>query len=170
MIGTFLGAHVTLWLVLLTALIIRAIYDRKYFLLPNQLVFLAGVVTLIDKLLLLAEHLSPIVLLNAVLGALAFGGLFYAIYIVSSGKWIGGGDVKLGYVLGAWLGGILLSFGAIFAASLIGTAIAGVLMAGKKATLASKLPFGPLLIIGFIIMYFFGPYFATHYGVILGIH
>ena len=70
--------------------------------------------------------------------------------------WIGFGDVKLGLGLGLLLGNWLLAFAALFIANLIGTLLVlPSMMRGKIAKQTSRICFGPLLIVGFLLAWFF---------------
>jgi len=146
-----------LWLPLLVILIALAVYDIRYMELPDRLTGAAGAIVIGQLLIRLAIFDGRInTLTSAVLGFLAFGGLFYVLFQVSSGRWIGGGDVKLGFVMGAWLGGILPNLLVIFVASLLGTTIALVLLLTHRAGLKTKIPFGPLLIVAIFITQLYG--------------
>lgn len=93
-------------------------------------------------------------LLSLLIGAL-IGGFFYALIIITRGKGMGGGDVKLGAFIGIMLGfpnallALILSFitGAIFSIGLI--------ISGKKH-FGQTIPFGPFLVIGSLITLFWG--------------
>lgn len=150
----YLGA----WLSLVVLGVALAVYDLRYMRLPNKLIVVAGAIVLVYTLLkVLQTDISY--LLDSLWGLVAFGGLFYVLFQVSDGKWIGGGDVKLGFVLGAWLADYRLSFLAIFIASLVGTLYVGWLALNKKVSWQARLPFGPLLL--------FGTFLATLYGQML---
>jgi leader peptidase (prepilin peptidase)/N-methyltransferase len=96
---------------------------------------------------------------NSLLGILVGGGSLLLVawgYSLVTGKeGMGGGDIKLLAMIGAFLGwkGVLFT---IMASSFIGTAIGLVLMvrAGKGMKLA--VPFGPFLSLGAIIYLYFG--------------
>lgn len=93
--------------------------------------------------------------LLSLLMAFLIGGFFYSLIVVTKGKGMGGGDVKLGAFMGIMLGfphalfALVLSFltGAIFSISLI--------IAGKKH-FGQTIPFGPFLVLGSLIMLFWG--------------
>ena len=74
---------------------------------------------------------------------LAFAGVLGGLYMLSKGKWLGLGDVKLAAMLGIVSGP--LSFFILILASLIGSAVGIYLMIFKKAGLKAELPFGTLL-------------------------
>ncbi len=81
---------------------------------------------------------------------------FLAIVLVSRGKWMGLGDVKLAFLMGLFLGfpNILI---ALFFAFLIGAIIGVGLILAKRKTLKSEVPFGPFLVTGTFIALFWGP-------------
>ncbi|EKE05255.1 MAG: hypothetical protein ACD_19C00380G0002 [uncultured bacterium] len=94
-------------------------------------------------------------LFYGILMGFLIGGFFLSLIIVTSGKGMGGGDVKLGAFMGLVLGfpqaifAVVLSFliGAIFAVALI--------ISGKKH-FGQTIPFGPFLVLGSLIMLFWG--------------
>jgi leader peptidase (prepilin peptidase)/N-methyltransferase len=67
---------------------------------------------------------------------------------------MGGGDVKLLGMVGAFLGWKSV-FLTLFFASLLGTVISLTLIASKKKTIEDYVPFGPYLGIGAIISLFY---------------
>jgi leader peptidase (prepilin peptidase)/N-methyltransferase len=143
------------WLVFIVGFMALIIYDLRWMLLPNVIVLPLTVLSLVYVLVyaLLAGNIA--VITDAILGMASIGGLFYILFQTSSGKWIGGGDVKLGFVLGILAGGLMEGLMVIFIASLLGTLFA-ILSAGhKKQTLKKRIPFGPFLIIALIIVYLF---------------
>jgi len=117
------------------------------------LVFLA-IVQLVVQLIFFNAGLS--LLLSAFWGILFSAGLFYGIFIISNGAWIGGGDVKLAIALGILLGGPMKVLLMIFLASFVGSIISITLIATKKLKQNSLIPFGPLLILSTIVCYLFG--------------
>ncbi|KAF0185560.1 MAG: leader peptidase (prepilin peptidase) / N-methyltransferase [Nitrospirae bacterium] len=91
---------------------------------------------------------------NSLIGlALGFG-LFYLIALLSRGG-MGGGDIKMMGMVGAFLGwkGVLLT---TFIGSLTGALVGIALMAASKAGRKTKIPFGPYLALGSLISLFFG--------------
>jgi prepilin signal peptidase PulO-like enzyme (type II secretory pathway) len=76
--------------------------------------------------------------------------------MVSKGKWIGYGDVRLGLVTGTLLADPELAVAMIFVASLIGTLVVLPALLKGRRTLASRLPYGPFLIAGTAIILLFG--------------
>ncbi|MEK7562123.1 MAG: A24 family peptidase [Patescibacteria group bacterium] len=132
------------------ALIIIFIYDLKHYLIPDKVLFPAIGVALIYRLFL-NFSLIPNFLLATVIGS----GFFLAIFLVSRGKWMGFGDVKLAILMGFLLGfpNILV---ALFLSFFFGAIIGVILMALQKKGLKSEIPFGPFLIVGTFLTLFWG--------------
>lgn len=160
-------AILVLWLMFLVGFVALAVYDLKWMLLPDKIVFPLTYLAAAQCILLFL--LSPgIAQTIAIFSSVAIGaGIFYIVFQLSQGKWIGGGDVKLGLLLGLVLAdGGLMTF-AIFAASVAGTLISLPLIALGKADRHSHIPFGPFLIFGAIIARLFGAAFIAWYKQLL---
>lgn len=145
------------WLIFLVGFVALSLYDLKWFLLPDVFVFpliALAVVQVVGQLLLFNGTWQE--LLSSVMGAVVMSGLFYLIFVVSKGKWIGFGDVKLAIVLGLLAGGALPALLVLFVASVIGSILALPLVLAGKANRKSQLPFGPMLIAGTIVVVLFG--------------
>lgn len=153
-----------LWLILLVGLIALAVYDLKWMLLPNRIIrpllFIALVMALVT-VIGSTGHLKA--LLNVFLAVLIGGGIFYVLFQVSKGKWIGGGDVRLGLVLGLVMSTPGKSILLIFLASVIGTAFSLPLLATNKLKRNSVIPFGPFLIIAAVIVELLGHFILSWY-------
>jgi len=127
--------------VLLPALIAITGIDLQHQLIPDAIT-LPGI--LVGLLLNLATGRMSWV--ESVIGIFLGGGLFFLIILVSRGG-MGGGDLKLGAMLGAFLGWKALLFGlfvAIVLGGVIGTAFLATGVRGRK----DPIPFGPFLAAG----------------------
>lgn len=147
-----------LWLVAGVMLAILFIYDLKWLLLPDKVVFPligVGVLTVIAKLIT-AQDIT-VTLINTAFAALILSGIYLIVFIWSKGSWIGFGDVKLGLALALLLGDWQLALLTLFLANLIGCIVVIPAMAQNKLKRSSHIPFGPFLIAGFIIAGLFGP-------------
>lgn len=151
-----------IWLPLLTTLVALLLYDLKWMLLPNKLVAWAFGLSVVQLGLRVgfSDHKISVIL-QAILSAVVLGGLFYLLFIISEGKWIGGGDVKLGVVLGLVVGRPSLAVGVLFLASLLGTIYSLPQLLNHKLKTSSKIPFGPFLIIATLVVYLFGSSLQT---------
>lgn len=152
------------WLTSLVGLIALVVYDLKWMLLPNRIVFPVMVIATVGvggDVLLFNDGLH--VLLKALASLLIAGGIFYVLFQISGGKWIGGGDVKLGFALGLLLAGPAEAFLMLFFASILGLLFSLPVVFLKKTKLSSQIPFGPFLIAATIIAKLFGTSLITWY-------
>ncbi len=146
-----------IWLVMLVGFTALAVYDIKWFLLPDVIVWpliCLAVVQVVGGWLLFDHAWTQ--LAQPAAGVVAISGTFYLLYVVSKGEWIGFGDVKLGVALGLLAGSPLHAFLLLLTASLTGTLIALPMVVRGKANRKSHLPFGPLLIFGSVVVALFG--------------
>ncbi|HET9173767.1 MAG TPA: prepilin peptidase [Candidatus Saccharimonadales bacterium] len=160
-----------IWLVELIGLMALLVYDVRWMLLPNKIVFPCTGLALIQAGLLLAtSHSLTSSLIALSLATLVGGGIFYIIFQVSSGKWIGGGDVKLGFLMGILAGAPSKSLLFIFVAAVLGSIVSLPLLATKRLDRKSTIPFGPFLIVGGVISVLFGSALLNWYThVFLGV-
>jgi leader peptidase (prepilin peptidase)/N-methyltransferase len=91
---------------------------------------------------------------DSVVGILLALGLFVAVIVLSRGG-MGGGDLKLGAMLGAFLGWKPLLV-ALFVAVMLGGMCAVALLASGKLARKDAIPFGPFLALGGVIALFWG--------------
>lgn len=146
-----------LWLVLVVGFMALIIYDLKWYLLPNRIIYPLTVIALLQAALSVYVSNTPVAtIIDMVLAVLIGGGIFYVLFQASKGKWIGGGDVRLGWLLGLVVATPAGSVLFIFIASLIGTLFSLPLLLSSKLKRTSVIPFGPFLIVGAIIVQLFG--------------
>ncbi len=144
------------WLVFLVGFVALLVYDIKWMLLPNRIVYpmLALAAALAVYNIVYAGDIEA--LYKTLISCAIAGGIFYALFVISNGRWIGGGDVKLGLLIGLVLGEPYLAFLMLLTASTLGTAVILPPLLLKKLTPTSRVPFGPFLIIAAIITQLFG--------------
>ncbi|MDZ4229357.1 MAG: prepilin peptidase, partial [Patescibacteria group bacterium] len=135
------------WLVLFSGALAIVVYDLKYMLIPDQ-VLLPLIVVAFSRLFI-SQQWS--VLLPA-FGSLAFLGL---LHLLTRGKGMGLGDVKLGFLLGLVLGWPLIIV-ALFIAFLTGALAGVILIIVRGKTLKTKIAFGPFLLLGMVIAKLWG--------------
>lgn len=148
-----LGALVfALWLVAVVLLIILFAYDFKWFLLPDSIVFPLVGVGLVMSGIKIAGAPDGVAAAISVVGAIMIlSGLYFLLWVISKGQWIGFGDIKLGLGLALLLGNWQLALLALFLANLIGSLIVLPGMMTGKLDRKAHIPFGPLLILGTVI-------------------
>jgi len=155
------------WLVFVVAFMALAVYDLRWFLLPDRIVVPLMVLALAQVAVTAVWLHSFSALWQPAVGALIIFGLFWTLFQVSDGKWIGGGDVKLAIVLGLLAGTPVKAFLVIFVASLLGTLVSIPLLARGKAGLKLQIPFGPYLLAATIIVVLYGQHFINWYQNVL---
>ncbi|HUY53305.1 MAG TPA: A24 family peptidase, partial [Candidatus Dormibacteraeota bacterium] len=154
---------------ILLILVGLAIYDFKYKILPNSLVYLAIFFSLIFTIVYYFEcSQGTAYILSRIFGILFSSGIFYLIFQISNGKWIGGGDVKLCVALGIILGGPLEIVLMLFLASLMGSLISVALLMIGRLRANMTIAFGPLLIFSTFLCFFFGPQILNWYTGLIG--
>ncbi|HAZ16619.1 MAG: hypothetical protein A3H59_02200 [Candidatus Jacksonbacteria bacterium RIFCSPLOWO2_02_FULL_43_9] len=101
----------------------------------------------------------------AYLFAMLIGGGFFALqFIVSKGRWIGGGDIRLGVLMGATLG-LPHVITALIIAYIGGSIISVFLLLYKKVQWKSEIPFGTFLACATLVTFLFGkPLLAWYMG------
>jgi prepilin signal peptidase PulO-like enzyme (type II secretory pathway) len=144
------------WLGFLVTFMALTVYDLRWFLLPNKVVYpLIGIAAL-ETVIVAIYGKDPSLLIAPVLGALVIAGTFWVLFQVSGGKWIGGGDVKLAIVLGLLAGTPLKALLVLFFSSIIGTIFSIPLLLRGKKSLKVQVPFGPFLMAATVIVVLFG--------------
>lgn len=137
------------FLIFTVFLIIIFIYDLKHYLILDQVVLPASVLAFVLNYFLGIPWWS--MLLAAFLGS----GFFLIQYVVSKGKWIGGGDIKLGFLMGLMLGWPEI-LAALFLAYVIGSVIGVLLILFGKKKWGGRVPFGTFLTLGTYISMLYG--------------
>lgn len=145
------------WLVAVVLMVVLFIYDKKWFILPDQINFgLAVVAALFASLVLLINDFSALSLASLAGSVAIMSGIYLLLNVYSRGAWVGFGDVKLGVGLGLLLGSWPLAFLALFLANLIGTLQVLPGLISGRLNRQSQVPFGPLLIAGTVVAVLFG--------------
>jgi len=150
-----------IWLIYIILLAALFIYDLKWFLLPDKIVFILIGLALVDafcRTLLVGENYFTYI----AFGAVPVAGLYGLLYFISKGKWVGFGDVKLGLFIGfalGWQKALLV----LAVANLIGFFVVIPGLLSKKLSRTSKVPFGPFLIVAFFLAGLWGDYFINWY-------
>jgi len=131
-----------------TFLFIIFTYDAMYKIILSGVVWMGAVVGFFFNYFYLGFGIG-----DMAVGALIGGGFFLLQFLVSRGKWIGGGDVRLGFMMGIWLGwqGVLV---ALMFSYVVGAVFSLMMLVLKKKTWVSEIPFGTFLAVGtFFTMY-----------------
>lgn len=132
---------------LICVMIVVFIYDLRWYLILDIVTFPACLVMLIINLILGFN------LWNLLISGIIGGSFFLFQFVISKGKWIGGGDIRLGLLIGLSLGwpGVLV---AIIISYFIGSIIGVGLIFGRKKQWGSEVPLGVFLSVGTVISLF----------------
>lgn len=156
-------AQFGLWLAGLVLLVAMAVYDIRWMELPDNMVAMLTVVAVVFVALRVVEAGNMGPLFGAALGIMSLAGVFFIIFQVSNGKWIGGGDVKLGVPLGLLVGSFIGGLFVLFVASVIGLAVSLPLLRKDRNKMMHKVPFGPFLIAATILVCLYGAQVVAWY-------
>lgn len=147
-----------LWLISLVIMAISFVYDLRWYLLLDRLTIPLAVVGALFAAISLYQTADIWQGLASLAGSLAIlSGLYFLINKISNNQWSGLGDAKLGVGLALLLLDWRLAFIALFGANLVGTIIVLPGLISGKISRKARVPFGPLMIVGFLIAWFLGP-------------
>jgi prepilin signal peptidase PulO-like enzyme (type II secretory pathway) len=144
---------------IVASLVVIFVYDMRHYIIPDKVLWPAvgaAFLLAISRSWPLTEVLTGLYsYLFSAFGAAAF---FLSLVLITRGRGMGVGDIKLAFLMGLLLGwpGIFI---ALFLAFFIGAAAGVLLMILGKKTMKSQIPFGPFLVFGTIAVYFAGEYF-----------
>ena len=169
------------WIVVFVVWLAMTAIDLRHYVIPNELnlllVLLGAVIVYIisshgDLLfpfrtsfleqyeLLFLPAMSPVV--SHLIGLVFGGSLFGLLVVVSRGRGKGLGDVKLAIAAGFVLGfpDIVL---ATMLAFILGGLMSVILVLLKRKTMRDRIPFAPILVLGFVLTVFFGAAIVNGY-------
>jgi len=137
------------YLIYCSFLIIIFVYDLKHYLILDKIVLPAVLIAFLFNFSL------GVSLFNLLLASIIVAGFFLFQFIVSRGKWIGGGDIRLGFLMGAilgWPNAIV----ALLLAYVMGSIISLLLIAFKLKKWGDHLPFGTFLSLATVLTILYG--------------
>jgi prepilin signal peptidase PulO-like enzyme (type II secretory pathway) len=138
-------------------LIFVFVYDILYQEILDHTTLVPGVILFVTNLLL-----GWITWQSMLIGVVVGAGFFLLQYIVSRGRWIGGGDVRLGAFMGVILGWQLVLV-ALFVSYVGGALVSVALIGFKKQTMHSETPFGTYLAVATLVTMVWGERIASWY-------
>lgn len=144
------------WLIYSLFLILIFVYDYKYYLILDKVVWPAAIIALVLNLFIGYSWWQ--MLLAGIVG----GGFFLLQFLVSQGKWIGGGDIRLGFLMGimlSWPNILAALMIAYFVGSIVGL---GLIAVGRKK-LSSQIPFGTFLSLATLVTMLYGNILVNWY-------
>lgn len=160
-----ISVHSVLFLLFCTSLVVISFIDLRHQIIPD-VISLPGIV--IGMAFSIFSGYIP--WLDSLIGILAGGGSLYLIAVaferLTGKEGMGGGDVKLLAMIGAWMGWKALPFIILFS-SLVGIILGGGSLLLSRQGLQAKIPFGPFLALGALAYFFFGKELMVWYYRIL---
>jgi prepilin signal peptidase PulO-like enzyme (type II secretory pathway) len=147
-----------IWLVVLVMLGMLLVYDLRWMILPDKIVFPLIIIGFVDAALrvsLMPDATITTYASHILLGMGVIAGSYWLLYTASKGKWVGYGDVKLNIFIGTVLGwqkALLV----LCMSNVLGFLIVLPGLLTGKLTRRSRIPFGPFLILAFVIASLFG--------------
>ncbi len=167
----FLGQfslYAAYFLLLICPLIVITFVDLEHRIIPN-IITLPGIVAgFLVSLIFAGKYGYYDAAINSMLGILVGGGFLYVVAFayekLKKAEGMGGGDVKLAAMLGAFFGWQAAIF-ILLLSSVLGSLVGLFLLIIKKKDAKFAFPFGPFLALAGLIYFFFGqPIIAWYLG------
>lgn len=136
---------------LVSTLIVIIFADLKYQIIPDSMQISLLILSVLFHLL---QGESASAFINYLLSGLAIMTPILFLFLVTKGRGMGFGDVKLAYIFGFLLGlkgGLMV----LYISFLVGGIIGAVLLLSRKKGMKSTIAFGPYLVLGIIVVLFF---------------
>ena len=142
-----------LWVAIAAILFTLALTNAKTMMLPDAITRPLTVAVIIFQIFVAVQTNHAGVLGSAVLGGLILGGIPYLLFQISAGRWIGGGDVKLGFAAGLLLGWKLGLFCLGCMVALVAISFLAEYVSGKasKTHTPSRIPTGVLWVVAIFL-------------------
>ena len=153
-------AELVVALLFISLLVIINVSDIAYMLIPNKILLFFLPLFIVGRVF---SPLSP--WWDSIVGALVGFGILYLIAVVSKGG-MGGGDIKLFFLIGIVLGTVN-SLLTLFLASFIGMIVGIIVLKVRGQGRKTPVPFGPSIAIAAVIIYFYGEALIDWYWNIL---
>lgn len=143
-------------------LIVTFVYDAKYSEVLTDVTWLAALVGFIFNYRYLGFSIQ-----NMLVGFVFGAGFFLVQYLLTRGKGVGGGDVRLGAMIGVWVGwpGVLF---ALLISYVIGAIFSIPLLITKQKKFSSAIPFGTFLALGTMATLLWGSQILGWYNGLMG--
>lgn len=149
-LGIMSIAQLLFYWYIISSLIVIFFIDLKHGIIPDKLVYPPILLSFLFTL-----QNSYFIILNHALSAIGAFLFFLALFLITRGRGMGFGDVKLAFLMGILLGfpHIVL---ALYIAFLTGALVSIILVLGRTLTIKNTIPFGPFLVIGTVVSMLYG--------------
>lgn len=159
--------QLTYYLFITSVFIIIFFTDLKYGIIPDKVTFPAIIISLV--FLLLQRNLLINHLISGILSFLFFVAISYIFFVLTKKESMGGGDIKLAFFLGLFLGfpNIIVC---LYIAFLTGAIVAIILVLWRKKSFRQgTIPFGSFMVSGALISLLFGQAIFSQALIFLGL-
>ncbi|NQV90018.1 prepilin peptidase [Candidatus Uhrbacteria bacterium] len=136
--------------VFVSYLVLIFVYDLRHMLILDRFTIPAMIFAVLANL-----WLGVIPGWSVLVGGLVIGGFFWLQFTISKGVWVGGGDIRMGALMGFMLG-IEQGFVALFLAYVLGALIGVGLLVSKVVTRKTQVPFGTFLAVATVLTLIIG--------------
>lgn len=146
-----------LWIAILVLFFVLTMTNIRTMMLPDIILKWLMLAIIVFQLTKAVQSNDSKIIFSAFIGSIILGGALYILFQVTKGKWVGGGDVKLGFVAGLLLGwelGIICL--AVYALLFLAIIIYGSLNKG-----VSSFPSGPIWTISILSCFIIGNKFLV---------
>lgn len=155
------------YILIFSAFLIITVCDFKWKIIPDKIIYPAIAAVLIFNLFNAFKFLNFEIFIYPFFAAAIAFLFFFAIYFFSSGRAMGLGDAKLAFLIGLFLNPLLATvafvsafiIGAAFGIILIG--LGGVFPSYRKWGMKSQIAFGPFLVLGAFLAFFFSDFIIS---------
>ncbi len=149
--STVYGVPLTVfYLVMALVLIFTFFYDFSYMEISDIVLLPAIGIALLGTMFKQTPTIT-----SALIGMGIGIGFFLIQILISKGKWVGGGDIRIGAFMGALLGW-QMTLVALISSYVIGSICSITLIAKGGKKIGSKIPLGPFLVTGTFLALFWG--------------
>lgn len=133
------------YLFIVSCLVVIFFTDLKYGIIPDKITYPAIIISFI---FLISQY--PNILISNLLSGVAASLFLLMLHLITRGRGMGFGDVKLALLMGIFLGspGILIS---LYASFLTGAVVSLILILAGLKRFGQTIPFGPFLVLGTLI-------------------
>jgi len=132
------------------------VYDFKWQIIPDRFSLPA------IAIILILNFFAGVSVYSMAIGAAIAGGFFLLQFLISKGRWIGGGDIRLGALIGVALG-FQKTILALLISYVLGAVISLILIYLQKKKMDSEIAFGTFLICGSFAALFFGNFLISYF-------
>lgn len=159
-----LSAGLIFYLIIFSLLVVIFVYDLKTQTVPEVFVWIVFALSLLG-----GWYYGGFGIPSMLIGGLISGGFLLLLAVLSKEKWMGYGDIKLGFILGFLTGYPAAVFG-IFFAFVLGSVVGLIYIAISKKTIKAAIPFAPFIILAILYSLTYGQLFINWYFTLIKIY